>query len=118
MRETNAALLKTERKKSTLIRCYKQKGARKPFDVLQRFWSKLNEFNEFKNGQWSRKNDFNHFLTGWNSFQRLHIDVQAAESDFSNIGAMCKSDQSEDTFSVDFDELEHYFTKSGEKQRT
>ena len=51
MRETNAALLKTERKKSTLIRCYKQKGARKPFDVLQRFWSKLNEFNETRRGE-------------------------------------------------------------------
>ena len=31
---------------------------------------------------------------------------------------MCKSNQSEDTFSVDFDELEHYFTESGEKQHT
>ena len=41
-----------------------------------------------------------------------------AESKFSNIGAMCKSDQSENTFSVDFDELEHYFTESGEKQHT
>ena len=37
-------------------------------------------------------------------------DVQAEESDFSNIGVMCKSDQNEDTFSVCFDELEHYFT--------
>ena len=35
------------------IRCYKQKGARKPFVVLQRFWSKLNEFNE--TSWWERK---------------------------------------------------------------
>ena len=46
MKEMNAALEKTERKKSFSIKCYKQKGARKPFDVLQCFWSKLNEFNE------------------------------------------------------------------------
>ena len=44
------------------------------------------------NGQWSRKNYFNHCLTGWNSFQRIHIDVQAEESEFSNIGAMCEFD--------------------------
>jgi len=34
----------------------------------------------------------------------------------SNIGAMCKLNQNEDTFSVRFDELEHYFTENGEKQ--
>ena len=28
------------------------------------------------NGHWSRKNYFNHCLIGWNSFQRLQIDVQ------------------------------------------
>ena len=27
------------------------KRARKPFDVLQRFWSKLNEFNETSRGE-------------------------------------------------------------------
>ena len=70
------------------------------------------------NGQWSRKNYFNHCLTGWNSFQRLHIDVQADESEFSNIGAMCELDENEDAFSVYFDELEHYFTENGQKQHT
>ena len=34
------------------------------------------------NGQWSRKNDYNHCLTGWNSFQIPHIDVQAEEREF------------------------------------
>ena len=45
-------------------------------------------------------------------------DVQAEESEFSNIGAMCKSDQNEDTFSVYFDELEHNFTEIVQKQQT
>ena len=30
----------------------------------------------------SLKNYFNHCLTGWNCFQRLHINVQAKESEF------------------------------------
>ena len=34
------------------------------------------------NGQWSLKNYFNHCSTGWNCFQRLHINVQAEESEF------------------------------------
>ena len=34
----------------------------------------------------------------------------------SNIGAMCEFDRNEDTFSVYFDELEHYFTENGQKQ--
>ena len=70
------------------------------------------------NGQWSRKRYFNHCLTGWNSFQRLHVVVQAEESEFSNIIAMCKFNKNEDTFSVYFDELEHYFIKNDEKQHT
>ena len=28
-----------------------QKGGQKPFDVLQRFWSKLNKFNETSRGE-------------------------------------------------------------------
>ena len=36
----------------------------------------------------------------------------------SNIGAMCEFDQNEDTFSVYFDELKHYFTENGQKQHT
>ena len=36
----------------------------------------------------------------------------------SNMGAMCEFDQHEDTFSVYFDELEHYFTENGQKQDT
>ena len=34
----------------------------------------------------------------------------------SNIGAMCEFDQNEDTFSVYFDELEHYFIENGQKE--
>ena len=37
---------------------------------IYRFWT-------VASGQWSRKNHFNHFLTGWNSSQIPHIDVQA-----------------------------------------
>ena len=33
----------------------------------------------------------------------------------SNMGAMCEFDLNEDTFSVYFDELEHYFTKNDQK---
>ena len=51
-------------------------------------------------------------------FQRLHIDVQAEESEFSNICAICEFHQNEDTFSVYFDELEHYFTENGQKEHT
>ena len=36
----------------------------------------------------------------------------------SHIGAMGEFDQHEDTFSVYFDELEHYFTENGQKQHT
>ena len=41
-----------------------------------------------------------------------------AEERVSNIGAMCKFDQNEDTFSVYFDELEHYFIENGQKEHT
>ena len=34
------------------------------------------------NGQCSRKNDFNYCLTGRNSFQGPHIDVQGEEREF------------------------------------
>ena len=61
---------------------------------------------------------FHSLLNGWNSFQRVHIDVQAEESEFLNIGVLCEFDQNEDPFSVYFDELEHYFTENGEKQHT
>jgi len=36
-----------------------------------------------ENSQWSQ-NDFNHCLTGWNSFQRSYIDVQAEEREFQH----------------------------------
>ena len=34
--------------------------------------------------KWSvvSKNDFNHCLTGWNRFQRPHIDVKAEEREY------------------------------------
>ena len=51
MKERNAALEKTERKKSFFHQTQWTKRARKPFDVLQRFWSKLNEFNETSRGE-------------------------------------------------------------------
>ena len=38
--------------------------------------------------------------------------------EFSNMGAICEFDQNEDTFSVYFDAVEHYFTENGEKQHT
>ena len=43
VRERIAALEKTERKESFSSKCNKQKG-RENLDVLQRFWSNLNEF--------------------------------------------------------------------------
>lgn len=61
--------------------------------------------------QRSRKNYFNHFLIGWDSFHRLHVDVQAEGSEFhTRRRAMCEFDQNKDTFSDYFDELEHYVT--------
>ena len=37
VKEMNTALEETGRKKSISMKCYKQKGARKPVEVLQRF---------------------------------------------------------------------------------
>ena len=68
---------------------------------------------------WSCKTYFNHCLTEWNSnrlnvcFQRFHIDVQALKQ-----RCHVQFNKNEDTFSVYFDELEHYFTENGEKQHT
>ena len=45
--------------------------------------------------------------------QRLHIGVQAED-----IGAMCKFDSNEHTFSVCFDELDYYFIENCQKQHT
>ena len=45
MKERNAALDKTERKESFFEQIQSTKTARKPLNVLQRFLSKLNEFN-------------------------------------------------------------------------
>ena len=36
----------------------------------------------------------------------------------SDISAMSDFDQNEDTFSVYFDQLEHYLTENGQKQHT
>ena len=46
------------------------------------------------------------------------MDVQAEESEFQTSGAMGEFDQNEDTFSVYFDEMEHYFIENGQKQHT
>ena len=45
MKERNAALEKTEKNESVFDQTQQTKKARKPFDVLQRFCTKLNEFN-------------------------------------------------------------------------
>ena len=47
----NAALEKTERKGSFFEQMQQTKRARKLFDVLQRFQSKLNEFNLTSRGE-------------------------------------------------------------------
>ena len=57
---------------------------KKRAEFIYRLWTAVN-------GQWSRKNYFNHCLTGKNSFQRLLIDVQAEESEFSNVGTMSEA---------------------------
>ena len=51
MKERNAALEKTERKESFFDQMQYRKRAGKPLDVLQRFQSKLNEFNETSGGE-------------------------------------------------------------------
>ena len=43
VKDRNAARGKAEKRLS--IKCNNQKRPRQPSDVLQRFWSKLNEFN-------------------------------------------------------------------------
>ena len=45
MKERNAALDKTERKETFFEQMQSTKRGRKPLNVLQRFQSKLNEFN-------------------------------------------------------------------------
>ena len=45
MKERKAALKKRERKESFFEQMQYSKRARKPFDALQRFQSKLNKFN-------------------------------------------------------------------------
>ena len=51
MEERNAALEKTERKESFFKQMQETKRAWKRFDVLQRFHSKLNEFNLTSQGE-------------------------------------------------------------------
>ena len=84
-------------------------------DLLQRFWEKLNEFNEVIQEERRSfifgKNALFYWLrtavngqcfceSGRNGF---HMDVHADESEFvihSNNGAMCEFDQIEDIISV------------------
>ena len=93
----------------------KRKGRENRLDFLQRFWEKLNEFNEsireerrsFICGKialfyWLRTVVYDQCFckTGWNCF---HMDVRAEESEFvihSNNGAMSEFDQNEDIISV------------------
>jgi len=51
VKERNAALEKTVRRESFFEQMQETKRARKPFDVLQRFQSKLNEFNLTSRGE-------------------------------------------------------------------
>ena len=57
-------------------------------------------------------------LTGWNSFQRLHISVQAEESDFQISAPRANLIKIKTYFRLYFDELEHNFTENSQKQRT
>ena len=50
-KERNPALEKTERKESFFEQMRSTKRAQKPFDVLQSFRSKLNEFNFTSRGE-------------------------------------------------------------------
>ena len=67
--------------------------------------------------KWSRKNYFNHCLTGWNSFQRLHIDAQAEEGEFQTSVPCANLIKMQTHFQFIFDELEHYITENGQQQR-
>ena len=100
-----------------VVRLTKRKGRENlRFNLLQRFWEKLNEFNESireerrsfifgKNCSILFAQDYCKWSmfckSGWNGFQ---IDVCAIESvEFvihSNNGAMCEFDQNEDIISV------------------
>ena len=51
MKERNATLEKTVRKESFFEQIQETKRARKPFDALQSFQSKLNEFNLTSRGE-------------------------------------------------------------------
>ena len=63
---------------------------------------------------------FNHCLTEWKSFHSMHglNRYTSRRKRVLNIGAMCEFGQNEDTFSVYFEELDHYFTKNGQKEHT
>ena len=60
--------------------------------------------------EWSRKNYFNNSLTGWNSFNGFHIDVQAEKGEIQTSTPWADVNHMKTKFSVYFDELEHYFT--------
>ena len=75
----------------------KTQRARKSFHELQRFWAKLNEFNETSRGErrgftFEKKCSIYRLCTTVNG-HRLYIDVQAEESNFQT-SAPC--DQNED----------------------
>jgi len=69
------------------------------------------------NGQWSRKDYFNHCFTWWNRIHTLRIDwidAQAKESKSQILVPFAFLIKMK-TFSVYFEELEHYFTENGQK---
>ena len=51
-------------------------------NVKASFLKKVFNLSALNCCKWSVENYFNHCLTGWNSFHRLHMDVQAEESEF------------------------------------
>ena len=66
------------------------------------------------------KTERKHFSINCNKhcFQKLHVDVQAEESDLKTSVPKGEFDQNEDTFSVYIDELEHYFNENCQKPHT
>ena len=90
MKERDAATEKTGKNKYSFCRSnpINKKGAKTSRCAA----TYLNEFNEISRGerkgfafeksaQFIGSERFNHCFTGWNSFHRLHIVVQAEESE-------------------------------------
>ena len=78
--------------------------------MLERFWSKLNEFNGTSRGE--RKGfvfEKNVQFIGSELLKMVSglIKIKPSRRCTKNIGAIYEFDQNKNTFSVSFDELEH-----------